>query len=55
MPTQLGSTSILDNHKPQDSYNHVMGEQGDTCSQCHERTLRESGCATREGEEVESG
>ena len=31
--TQLGSTSILDNHKPLDSYNYVMGEQDDTCSQ----------------------
>ena len=33
MSTQLGSTSILDNHKLQDSYNYVMGEQDDTCSQ----------------------
>ena len=32
-PTQLGSTSILDNHKPPDSYSYVMGEQDDTCSQ----------------------
>ena len=31
--TQLGSTSILDNHKLPDFYNCVMGEQGDTCSQ----------------------
>ena len=31
--TQLGSTSILDNHKPQDSCKHVKGEQDDTCSQ----------------------
>ena len=31
--TQLGSTSILDNHKPPDSYSYVMDEQDDTCSQ----------------------
>ena len=32
MSTQLGSTSILDNYKPQDSYNYVEGEQDDTYS-----------------------
>ena len=32
-PTQLGSTSILDNHKPPDSYSYVMDEQDGTCSQ----------------------
>ena len=31
--TQLGSTSILDNHKPPRSYSYVMGEQDDTYSQ----------------------
>ena len=31
--TQLGSTSILDNHKLPGSYNYVMGEQDDICSQ----------------------
>ena len=31
--TQLGSTSILDNHGPQDSYKNVKDEQDDTCSQ----------------------
>ena len=31
-PTQLGSTSILSNHKLQDSYNYVKDEQDDTCS-----------------------
>ena len=32
-PTQLGSTSILDNHKLPGSYSYVMDEQGDICSQ----------------------
>ena len=31
--TQLGSTSILDNHKPQDSYSYVRDEKDDTYSQ----------------------
>ena len=31
--TQLGSTSILDNHKLPGSYNCVMDEQDDICSQ----------------------
>ena len=32
MSTQLDSTSILDNHKPQDFYKNVKDEQDDTCS-----------------------
>src|SRR6202034_1722377 len=31
-PTQLGSTSILDNHKPPDHYNYGEGEKDDTYS-----------------------
>src|SRR6202789_3552894 len=31
-PTQLGSTSILDNHKPPDPYNYGEGEKDDTYS-----------------------